>query len=168
MEKLSSTRGLGKSVDHILWRIQNIPMGEEDRNKLFDTIKDLNDELAAKDEDLKRYREELTSANSQLEKLIVDLNRDIKTINHIHKLFGAHRYAKYYQGLNLVANFAQFNRSGGDYLDIFSHQDRFDLESCYQALLVAVQAHLLLSILLKLTGQLEARKITQLMGLLVT
>jgi sigma-B regulation protein RsbU (phosphoserine phosphatase) len=125
--------------------------------KLLQRINELEAEVEAREADLGRFREELFSANHRLEGLIDKLNQELKVAQALQKLL-VPTELPHIQGFEFSTKFVPSYIKGGDYFDIFEHEDRLRfgvvLSSCsgYSA------SALLMSVLLKFTGQMEARR----------
>lgn len=125
--------------------------------ELENRIRELETELSAREKDLARYNQELVSANQQLEKLMVMVANELKTASLIQKALVPTEFPNI-PGFEFSTKFINGTRSGGDYFDIFEHEDKLR----YGIVLAGSSGHamsaLFLSVLLKLTGQIEARR----------
>lgn len=120
-------------------------------------ILDLEKELVLREQDLLRYKSELTKANKQLEKLIGQVSQELKVASQIQRVLVPTEYPNI-QGVEFSTKFIPGSQKGGDYFDIFEHDDHLKfglLVSCASGYTMSA---LFLSVLLKMTGQLEARK----------
>ena len=131
-------------------------MSDEIIENLRQQIEDLQTQLAERDEDLQRYKQELMSANGQLESLIMNLNHDIKVMHQVQKILIPTEFPSI-SGFEFSTKFIAGGQSGGDYLDIFSHMDKLRFGVLVSSSSGYGASTLLLSILLKLTGTMEAR-----------
>lgn len=131
-------------------------MSREDANPEM-RIMELEKELQQKEEDLARFRTELVRANATLETLIAQLAQEIRMAHRIQKALAPTAYPNI-SGIEFSSKFVAGARSGGDYFDIFEHEDKFRFGILVASASGYSMSALLLSVLLKMTGQLEARK----------
>lgn len=120
-------------------------------------ISDLERELQQKEEDLGRFRKELVSANTTLETLISQLSQELKMAHLIQKVLAPTEYP-HISGIEFSSKFIPGVRSGGDYFDIFEHEDKFRFGIIVASASGYGMSALFLSVLLKMTGQLEAKR----------
>ncbi len=124
---------------------------------LKEKIEELQHELAHKELEAKRYRIELQKANSALEKLIADLSSELKLASLIQKLLSPTEIPNI-SGIEFSTKFIPGTRSGGDYFDIFEHDDRLKFGIILASSSGYTMSALFLSVLMKLSAQMEARK----------
>lgn len=120
-------------------------------------INELQKELVLKEQDLLRYKTELTKANKALDKIIVQVNQELKVAALIQRALVPTEYPQI-QGVEFSTKFIPGEKKGGDYFDIFEHDDHLKfgiLVSCSSGYTMSA---LFLSVLLKLAGQMEARR----------
>ena len=91
--------------------------------QLRERIEELQHEVAHKEIELKKYRFELQKTNSVLEKLITDLSQELKLATLIQKLLSPTEIPNI-PGIEFSTKFLPGMKSGGDYFDIFEHEDR--------------------------------------------
>lgn len=128
-----------------------------DEKALLQRIEELEEQLLAKSREAQRYREELVRANHALEKLISELSQELKWIAVIQKALSPTQLPNI-PGFEFSSKFIAGLQHGGDYFDIFEHDDRLRfgiLLSCASGYSTSA---LFLSVLLKISGRLEARK----------
>jgi sigma-B regulation protein RsbU (phosphoserine phosphatase) len=132
-------------------------MSNHGNEYLTERIKELEEELSLRDRDLAEYRQELISANKKLERLIVELNQELKVVHSIQKCLIPTEFPNI-QGFEFSSKFIPSTHRGGDYFDVFEHDDR----SRFGIMMASSSGHmmsaLLLSVLLKVTGQAEAKR----------
>jgi sigma-B regulation protein RsbU (phosphoserine phosphatase) len=124
---------------------------------LEDRILELEAELADRNRDLAIFREELTRANSQLEKFIKQIGQELAIAGLIQKALVPTEFPNI-PGFEFSTKFVPSTISGGDYFDIFEHEDKFRFGIVLANSSGYGMSALFLSVLLKMTGQLEARK----------
>ena len=126
-------------------------------DKLRERIAELEQEVQERQADLKRFREELGKANQKLEALIARLHTEIKMAHVIHKALVPTEFP-HISGFEFSTKFVPSMISGGDYFDIFEHEDRFRFGVIVSSASGHTMSALLLGVLLRMTGQTEARK----------
>lgn len=134
-------------------------MGQDANEKiqLLKRISELEEEVREREKDLAHFRSELAGANEKLKSLISKLTAELKMAHAIQKTL-VPTELPHIPGVELSSKFVPSLISGGDYLDIFEHQDRFRFGVVVASSSGHGMSALFLSVLLKLTGQLEARK----------
>lgn len=120
-------------------------------------VRELEIELADRERDLSVFREELGKANQQLEKFIKQIGNELKTASVIQKALVPTEFPNI-PGFEFSTKFVPSPVSGGDYFDIFEHEDRFRFGIVLASSSGYSMSALFLSVLLRMTGQLEARK----------
>ena len=125
--------------------------------QLLERIAELEDEVKERQADLKRFRDELGKANQRLEAMITHLNQELKLAHVIQKTLVPTEFP-HISGFEFSTKFFPSAVSGGDYFDIFEHQDRFRFGVIVSSSSGHSMSALLLSVLLKMTGQIEARR----------
>ncbi len=132
----------------------------DELDKLKKRIKELENEVQIKDKDLKRFRDELVNTNAALEKLISQVAQELKIASLIQKTLTPTEYPNI-SGIEFSTKFIPGTESGGDYLDIFEHEDKFRFGILASSASGYSMSALFLSVLLKFTGQMEARRGTE-------
>lgn len=125
--------------------------------KLQNRIRELESELSDREKDLAVFREELGKANSQLERFIKQIAQELKVASLIQKAMVPTEFPNI-PGFEFSTKFIPSPVSGGDYFDIFEHEDKFRFGIVLASSSGYSMSALFLSVLLKMTGQLEARK----------
>ncbi len=128
-----------------------------DPKQLLSRISELEQEVKERQADLRRFREELGRANQKLEGLIAQLQAELKLAHVIQKALVPTEFP-HINGFEFSTKFVPSTISGGDYFDIFEHEDRFRFGVIVSSASGHMMSSLLLGVLLKMTGQLEARK----------
>lgn len=126
-------------------------------DKLQSRIRELEIELGERERDLAVFRDELAKANSQLEKFIKQISQELKMASLIQKTLVPTEFPNI-PGFEFSTKFVPSPLSGGDYFDIFEHEDKFRFGIVLANSSGYSMSALFLSVLLKMTGQLEARK----------
>src|SRR4051812_3967350 len=91
---------------------------------LEEPIKELESELADRNRDLATFRSELSKANTQLEKFIKQVAQELKIAGLIQKALVPTEFPNI-PGFEFSTKFVPSSISGGDYFDIFEHEDKF-------------------------------------------
>ncbi|MEZ0393206.1 MAG: SpoIIE family protein phosphatase [Pseudobdellovibrionaceae bacterium] len=125
--------------------------------KLRSEIEELQEELAQKNLELQKYRVELQKTNSTLEKIISDLSQELRLASLIQKLLSPTEIPNI-PGIEFSTKFIPGHKSGGDYFDIFEHDDRLKFGVILASSSGYTMSALFLSVLMKLSAQIEARK----------
>src|SRR6186997_1220445 len=94
------------------------------REQLLLRISELEQEVKERQADLRRFREELGKANQKLEGLIGQLHTEVKLAHVIQKALVPTEFP-HINGFEFSTKFVPSSISGGDYFDIFEHEDRF-------------------------------------------
>lgn len=132
-------------------------MANETTEFLKGRIQELEAEVRDREEDLARFRERLGEANTRLEAMIQRLHGELKVAQIIQKALVPTEIPNI-PGFEFSSKFQPSTLSGGDYFDIFEHEDRLRFGVVVASASGHSMSALLLSVLLKLTGQMEARR----------
>jgi sigma-B regulation protein RsbU (phosphoserine phosphatase) len=133
-------------------------MGDSTEVKyLKSQIKDLEQELQDREHDLAAFRTEVVSANGRLEKMISELNTQLAAVHKLQKILVPTEIGQI-QGFEFSTKFLPSYQRGGDYYDVFEHEDRSQFGILAASCTGHVMSALLISVLLKLTSQMEARR----------
>ena len=125
--------------------------------ELRDRLAELEEELQAREADLKRFREELVRANQRLEGVVTHLNEELKLAHVIQKALVPTEFP-HIAGFDFSTKFVPSAVAGGDYFDIFEHDDRLRFGVIVSSSTGHAMSALLLSVLLQMTGKLEAKR----------
>lgn len=128
-----------------------------DENDFKERISELEHELAVKDAELHRYRLELSKANTALEKLITQISQELKLAQTLQKFLSPTELPNV-QGFEFSTKFLPGTRSGGDYFDIFEHEDKLKFGILISSASGYSLSSLLLSVIIKISSQMEARR----------
>jgi sigma-B regulation protein RsbU (phosphoserine phosphatase) len=130
-----------------------MPLEEE----LVRRVKELEAEVKDRETDLARFREQLLKANHRLEKLIDVMNGELKLAQALQRALVPVDFP-HISGFEFSNKFIPSAVSGGDYFDIFEHEDKFRFGIMVSSSSGHTMSALLLGVMLKMTSQLEARK----------
>ena len=126
-------------------------------NELKERISELEHELAVKEAELHRYRLELTKANSTVEHLIHQVSQELKIAQALQKYLSPTTLPNI-QGFDFSTKFFAGTRSGGDYFDVFEHEDKLKFGIIISSATGYTLSSLLLSVIIKISSQMEARR----------
>ncbi len=132
-------------------------MSKPTREELIERVRQLEGEVLEREQDLKRFRDELGRANQRLEVLITQLSQEVKLAHVIQKTLVPTEFP-HIAGFEFSTKFIPSYISGGDYFDIFEHEDRARFGVIVSSASGHTMSALMLSVLLKMTSQLEARR----------
>lgn len=130
--------------------------GKKDEN-LLERITELESELRAKDAELAQMRLRLSATNSRLEQVIDGISYEIKMASKIQKLLSPVEIPNI-PGFDFSTKFVPGTKSGGDYFDIFEHEDRLRFGVVLSSGSGYGISALFLSILMKISSRIEARR----------
>lgn len=134
-------------------------MTEESKNEAFlkKQIQELKAELHLKEAEISKYRLEVDRANEELERIISDLTQELKLAGKIQKLLTPTEIPNI-PGVEFSTKFMAGTKSGGDYFDIFELHDKLKFGILLSSCSGYSMSALFLSVLMKYTAQMEARK----------
>ena len=120
-------------------------------------IQELEELLRARDAEANRYRTELTKANLVLEKMITDLSQDLKMASLIQRILSPTELPNI-SGFEFSTKFVAGTDSGGDYFDVFEHEDKLKFGIVLACSSGYTMSALFLSVLIQMSAKIEARK----------
>ena len=129
----------------------------EKEAKLLKKIQELEAEVLQREEDLSRFRSELIQANARLEGLIGQIACDLKTAEAVQRILIPTEFPNI-SGLEFSTKFIPSPISGGDYFDIFEHDDPMHFGIVAASSSGYSTSALFMSVLLKMSGRMEARR----------
>lgn len=129
----------------------------ERMRELEERVRELEAEVSARESDLSVFRQQLLQANQSLESLIEKLSADLRTATRIQKTLVPTEFPNI-PGFEFSTKFVASPISGGDYFDVFEHDDRMKFGLVMASANGYGLSALLLSVLLRMTGQDEARR----------
>lgn len=125
--------------------------------ELKEKIVELETELRAKQVEVMQYRRELSRANETIEKVVAQLEQEIKYAALIQKALSPTEIPSI-PGVEFSTKFVAGSLKGGDYFDIFEHEDKLKFGILLACSSGYTMSALFLSVLLRFSGQLEARR----------
>lgn len=120
-------------------------------------LEELQEIIKQKDLEIQRYRSELAKTNQSLERLIIDLSQELKWVSVIQKALSPTQIPNI-PGFEFSTKFVPGQQVGGDYFDIFEHDDRLKFGMLLSSASGYAMSALFLSVLLKLSNRIEAKK----------
>lgn len=120
-------------------------------------IQELELELAGKDHELAKYRQELKRTNISLESLISQVTEEIRMGGLIQKMLSPTQLPNI-SGFECSSKYQPGDRYGGDYFDIFEHEDKLKFGVVVASSTGYTMSALFLSVLIKISSQVEARR----------
>jgi sigma-B regulation protein RsbU (phosphoserine phosphatase) len=126
-------------------------------DSLKERILELELELAGKDKELHRFRHELRKANDSLEHLIGQVTEEIRMAGVIQRMLTPTELPNI-SGFECSTKYFAGERFGGDYFDIFEHEDKLKFGIVVASSSGYAMSALFLSVLIKISSQIEARK----------
>lgn len=134
-----------------------IELMSADVQDLVEKIKDLENQLSEKDSELFSYRKTVSQLNVEVEKLILKVSAQLTLVQDIQK-FLQPTSIPIIQGINFSTKFLPGNRFGGNYYDIFEHQDNLKISILLSSASGFSVSSQVLSILIKMSTIREIRK----------
>tara|TARA_B110001454_G_scaffold219136_1_gene250312 strand:+ start:48979 stop:49884 length:906 start_codon:yes stop_codon:yes gene_type:complete len=128
-----------------------------DIQDLVEKIKDLENQLLEKDNELFAYRKTVTQLNGEIEKLITKVSGQLNLAQDIQK-FLQPTNIPIIQGIDFSTKFLAGSRFGGNYYDIFEHQDKLKISILLSSASGFSVSSQVLSILIKMSTIREIRK----------
>jgi phosphoserine phosphatase RsbU/P len=128
-----------------------------DNDQLEKRVQQLEKEVRDREADLAKFRDQLITANRKLEQMIDSFTQQLKVAGAIQRSLVPTEFPNI-PGFDFSTKFVPSSKSGGDYFDFFEHQDKFRFGIVLSSASGYGMSALLLGVLLKMTGKLEARK----------
>ena len=132
-------------------------MSSEKNTDLKERIAELEEELRKKDSELITYRKELVDVSRKLDGLMGQILNDIKILNLVQKQIVPTEIPKI-AGVEISKKFVYGDVVGGDYFDIFEHNDKFKFGLLVASSSGYSMSALFMSLMLKMTHVIEAKK----------
>ena len=126
-------------------------------DKKDELIQKLQDELNESKAELTIYKNRVKQLNIELEKIINNIGRDLQNTLKLQKLLSPTELPKI-SGFEISSKFIPGVKKGSNYFDIFDHNDKLKFSLLLTSCSGYSISSLLLSVLMKLTGSMEAKK----------
>lgn len=130
-------------------------MSDDSANKK--TIAKLEAELALKNSEIIIYRQELAKISQKLDSLMSQVSDDTKVLGHVQKLLVPTEVPTI-PGFEISRKFVYGSKVGGDYFDIFEHEDKMRFGVLVACSSGYAMSALFMSLILKVSHVLEAKK----------
>lgn len=125
--------------------------------ELLSKIESLEKELSARDQELLRWRSEVMKANSSLEKIMLQMSQELGLAQALQKFLTPTELPNI-TGFDFSTKFLPGTRSGGDYFDIFEHEDRLKFGILISSASGYSLSSVLLGVIIRISSQIEARR----------
>ncbi len=122
----------------------------DDLSRLRARIQELEQELSSKSVELQLYKNQLTAANKQLEKVISQLGQELKMAGQLQRHLSPTEIPPI-SGFDFSTKFVSGTKSGGDYFDIFELQERMRFAILMSSASGYSLSALFLSVLIKIS-----------------
>lgn len=120
-------------------------------------IADLEKMVSQQSEEIEAYKNELMRTNLSLKKLIEQIQHEVKSAGEVQRLLSPTVMPRI-PGIEFSTKFVPGSHIGGDYFDIFEHEDRLRFGILLASASGYAMSALFLSVLIKMTSKSEARK----------
>jgi len=131
-------------------------MNSSDEKKYLERIAALEADLANREQDLMLFREEISQLNEHLSDFITQVTHELRMAQTIQKSLVPTEIPNI-PGFEFSTKYEASAISGGDYFDIFELSDKYRFGIVLSSSSGHGMSALFLSVLLRLTGQIEAR-----------
>ncbi len=115
------------------------------------------DQLLQKEQELVRYREEVQRAHNTLERVIKQMGQELQSMTKLQRALSPTEIPSI-PGFEFSTKFSPGSKSGGDYFDIFEHENRLKFGIILSSTSGHSMSALLLSVLIKISSKMEARR----------
>lgn len=132
-------------------------MADPQIEELKDKIQELESELEQKETLIAKYHREMVKANERLESMMLTLSQELKIASQIQRALSPTEIPNI-PGFEFSTKFVPGMKSGGDYFDIFELEDKMRFGIILASSSGYAMSALFLSVLIKLSGQIEARR----------
>lgn len=132
-------------------------MSQEELSKLKKLIQDLEIELKTKNLEVMTYRQELLKISQKLDGLMSQVSTDTQMLAQVQRALIPTEMPRI-PGFEFSRKFVFGSESGGDYFDIFEHEDKFRFGVLVASSSGYAMSALFLSLILKVSHILEAKK----------
>lgn len=124
---------------------------------LKERIQDLEEELTFKNAEVLRYRQELFKVNQSLEKLTQQISQEIRISTILQKILSPTELPKM-KGFEFSTKYVPGTKFGGDYFDIFEHDNKLKFGIIMASASGYTMSALLLSVIIKISSRMESRR----------
>jgi sigma-B regulation protein RsbU (phosphoserine phosphatase) len=132
-------------------------MSVDENTKLKSRITLLESELTAKNAEVATYRQEMLKFSQKLDVLMSQIAQDMKILSEVQKTLVPTEIPNI-PGFEISRKFVFGSKVGGDYFDIFEHEDKFKFGILVASSSGYAMSALFLSLIIKVSHVLEAKK----------
>lgn len=132
-------------------------MASDDIANLKKKISELESQLGKKDSEIITYRQELMKFSQRLDALLGQMNQDMSILKTLQKTLTPTEIPTI-PGFEISRKFVYGSKYGGDYFDIFEHDDKMKFGMLVACSSGYAMSALFLSLILKISHVLEAKK----------
>lgn len=132
-------------------------MSDEEVQRLKKVIQNLEADLKSKNLEVITYRSEMQKISQRLDVLMAKVSNDTHALSQMQKALVPTELPKI-SGFEISRKFVFGSRSGGDYFDIFEHEDKFRFGVLVASSSGYAMSALFLSLILKVSHMLEAKR----------
>ncbi len=129
----------------------------DENSQLKKQISFLENEIIQKNSELMIYRQELVKISQKLDSLMGQIGQDTKILSQVQKALVPTEVPTI-PGFEISRKFAYGSKQGGDYFDIFEHDDKMKFGLLVASSSGYSMSALFLSLILKISHVLEAKK----------
>lgn len=126
-------------------------------SELKEKIAELENELRYKNREVEIYQKELIKFSNNLDMILNASQQDVKTLNHLHKTIVPTELPQF-AGFEISRKFTYGTKHGGDYFDIFAHEDKMKFSILLASSSGYAMSASFLSVVLQHSSLLEGRK----------
>ncbi len=132
-------------------------MANDEVSQLKKIIAGLEEQLQAKGIEVMTYRQELQKFSQMLDRLMSQISGDMQMLAKVQKALTPTDLPNI-RGFEISRKFVYGTESGGDYFDVFEHEDKFRFGLLVAASSGYAMSATFLSLILKVSHVLEAKK----------
>lgn len=129
----------------------------DENARLRQQVSFLEAELQQKNSEVMIYRRELVKISQRLDALMAQISNDMKMLGEVQKTLVPTEIPTI-PGFEISRKFVYGSKFGGDYFDIFEHEDKFKFGILVASSSGYAMSALFLSLILKVSHVLEAKK----------
>ena len=128
-------------------------------DELKEKIAELENELRSKNREVEIYQKELIKFSNNLDMILSSSQQDVKSLNQLHKSIVPTELPQF-AGFEISRKFTYGTKQGGDYFDIFTHEDKMKFSILLASSSGYAMSAAFLSVVLQHSSILEGRKTT--------
>lgn len=132
-------------------------MKSDEKENLLKKVHELESLVEGKNAEIMTYRKELIRFSQKLDSIMSQFNVDMQMLGKLQKILAPTELPNI-PGFEISRKFVYGSQFGGDYFDIFEHDDRFRFGLLVAASSGYAMSALFLSLILKVSHVLEAKK----------